>query len=95
MAKPLHTHPEPSQRRAKPNRKLHRRYTGLVFSFYMSAIMAALMCTFVTAINTGFAGDFLWRVAHAYLLAMPVAFVCVLSVRPLVLLLVSKTVNSQ
>lgn len=73
--------------------KLHPRYTPLVFAFFMSAIMAFLMCLVITAANQGVDSHLLGNSLHAYKLAMPVAFVCVLLVRPVVLRLVSLTVR--
>ncbi|MDF0729967.1 DUF2798 domain-containing protein [Pseudomonas entomophila] len=74
-------------------RKLHPATTPYVFAFYMSAIMALLMCFVITAANGGMEGDYLGKVLKAYQLAMPVAFVCVLMVRPLVVRLVAVTVR--
>ena len=73
-------------------RKLHWRATPYVFAFYMSAIMAMLMSLVITAANNGIGPTFPGQVLQAYRLAMPVAFVCVLLVRPLVLKLVTLTV---
>ena len=75
--------------------KLPARFTPVAFAFFMSGIMAFLMCLVITAANTGLADDYLWRVLKAYQLAMPVAFCCVLFVRPLVMLLVRLTVRSH
>ncbi|PMZ95872.1 MULTISPECIES: DUF2798 domain-containing protein [unclassified Pseudomonas] len=76
-------------------RKLHRSTTPYVFAFYMSAIMALLMCFVITAANGGIDENYLKDVIKAYQLAMPVAFVCVLIVRPVVIRLVTLTVSSQ
>ncbi len=64
--------------------RLPPRTMPWVFAFYMAAIMALLMCTVIIASNTGIDGDLPLRILRAYVLAMPVAFVCVLLVRPLV-----------
>lgn len=74
-------------------RKLHKRYTPFVFAFYMAGIMAFLMCCTIVASNSGFGAGYLQRVLSAYALAMPVAFCCVVMVRPLVLRLVALTVH--
>lgn len=74
--------------------KIPRRFTPLVFSFYMASIMAALMCTTLVALNTGVSGGFWGRVLEAYCVGMPVAFCCVLLVRPVVMKLVGWTVDS-
>ncbi len=74
-------------------RKLHRRYTPFIFAFYMSAIMALLMCATIVAAQSGLDSGYLLKVLNAYLLAMPVAFFCVIVVRPLVMRLVALTVD--
>ncbi|MEW9682058.1 DUF2798 domain-containing protein [Pseudomonas sp. TE50-2] len=76
-------------------RKLHRSTTPYVFAFYMSAIMALIMCFVITAANAGINTHYLINVLKSYQLAMPVAFFCVLIVRPVVLRLVALTVNHQ
>lgn len=73
--------------------KLGVRATPYVFAFYMSSIMAMLMCFVITAANSGVGEHYLSNVLKAYQLAMPVAFACVLMVRPLVIKLVSLTVH--
>lgn len=73
--------------------KLHKRYTPVVFAFYMAGIMAFLMCCTIVAANSGFNPGYIQRVFSAYALAMPVAFCCVMVVRPLVLKLVTMTVR--
>ncbi|MGE7991432.1 DUF2798 domain-containing protein [Pseudomonas sp. NPDC089554] len=73
--------------------KLHPAATPYVFAFYMSGIMAMLMCFVITAANSEVHGDYLGNVLKAYQLAMPVAFVCVLIVRPIVARLVAWTVR--
>lgn len=74
--------------------RLAARWTPLVFAFWMAAIMALLMCTVITAANTGIDAGLPGRVLRAYALAMPVAFGCVLLVRPLVARLVRLCVCS-
>ena len=73
--------------------KLGVRATPYVFAFYMSSIMAMLMCFVITAANSGINEHYLGNVLRAYQLAMPVAFACVLVVRPIVIKLVSWTVH--
>ncbi|MFV3381451.1 MULTISPECIES: DUF2798 domain-containing protein [Pseudomonas] len=77
----------------RSRRKLRASATPYVFAFYMSAIMALLMCFVITAATAGVGDDFLNKVLQAYRLAMPVAFVCVLLVRPVVTRLVALTVH--
>jgi hypothetical protein len=76
-------------------KKLPVRYTPYVFAFYMSGIMAFLMSLVIVAANTGVSPGYFSRVIHAYAHAMPVAFVCVLIVRPIVMRLVTMTVQSK
>jgi len=84
--------------KVKNARKLPVRYSPIVFAFFMSAIMALLMCLVITAAShpltkTYISGEYLAGVLHAYKLAMPVAFVCILFVRPLVIKLVALCVR--
>jgi hypothetical protein len=72
--------------------RIPARYTPLVFAFFMAVIMAMLMCFVIVGANSGLSTGYLLRVLHAYALAMPVAFICVLIVRPVVMKLVSLTV---
>lgn len=74
------------------SKKLPKRLAPYVFAFYMSGIMALLMCSVIVG-SRGISKHYLVDVFHAYLLAMPVAFVCVILVRPLVLRLVAATVR--
>lgn len=84
-------HKIPQQARSK---KLHPKYTPLVFAFYMSLIMAFLMSLIIVAANSGIADHYFQQVLHAYRIAMPSAFICILIVRPLVMRLVKITVNN-
>jgi hypothetical protein len=59
----------------------------------MATIMAFLMSLVITAANSGIDNDYLSNVLHAYKLAMPVAFLCILVVRPIVIKLVAMTVH--
>jgi hypothetical protein len=74
------------------NWKIPKRFTMLVFAFYMAAMMAALMCMVIVAVNTGVGEGFFSRVWSAYRVAMPIAFLCVTLVRPIVMRLVAWTV---
>jgi hypothetical protein len=69
------------------------RFTPFVFAFYMSSIMAMLMCLAIVGAGTGVHDGYAMRVWQAYKLAMPVAFVCVLIVRPVVVRLVLLSVR--
>ncbi|PJY97853.1 DUF2798 domain-containing protein [Pseudomonas donghuensis] len=84
-----------TQTSVRSRRKLGVRATPYVFAFYMSAIMALLMCFVITAANAGIDEQYLGNVLKAYQLAMPVAFACVLVVRPIVLKLVAWTVHAS
>lgn len=75
------------------SRKLPPKYMPIVFAFYMSLIMAFLMSLIIVAANSGVADHYLEQVLHAYRIAMPSAFVCILIVRPLVMRLVKHTVK--
>lgn len=83
----------PSRLTAIPRRKLHKRYTPLVFAFYMALIMAFFMCCIIVAASGGLGAGYGWRVLKAYALAMPSAFACVVLVRPLVMRMVAATVQ--
>lgn len=74
------------------SRKLPARWAPFAFSFYMSAVVAFIMSIVLTGVNTGLGEGLFARVLHAYLVAWPVAFVCVTAVRPLVVRLVQLTV---
>ena len=76
-----------------PRRKLSSRATPYVFALYMATIMAFLMSLVITAGNSGIDNDYLSNALHAYKLAMPVAFLCILVVRPIVIKLVAMTVH--
>lgn len=69
------------------------RYTAVVFAFFMAGIMAFLMSMVIVAANSGLGLGYAQRVLHAYQLAMPVAFVCVMLVRPVVVKLVALSVR--
>jgi hypothetical protein len=75
--------------RAARSRKLPPKAVPIAFAFFMSAIMAFLMSGVIVAANSGIDASYPARVIGAYGLAMPVAFICVLIVRPLVLRLVA------
>jgi hypothetical protein len=74
--------------------KIPKRFMPFVFAFYMAGIMAFLMCMVIVAAGSGVANGYFWRVLSAYALAMPVAFVCVLVVRPVVLRLTAASVQT-
>jgi hypothetical protein len=73
--------------------KLSKHYRPYAFAFFMAGIMAFLMSMVIVAANTGMSIGYVQRVLQAYTLAMPVAFVCVLIVRPIVVKLVTLVVK--
>ena len=75
------------------NLGLPKRFTPIVFAFFMSGIMAMLMCLVIVGANSGLGAGYLEKVLKSYELAMPVAFVCVLLVRPIVMRLVAITIQ--
>ncbi len=76
-----------------PN-KLPPRAIPFVFAFFMAGIMAFLMCCVIVLASTGLSAGFMLRVLHAYFVAMPVAFVCVLIVRPIAMRLTMLVVRA-
>lgn len=69
------------------------RFSQVAFAFYMAGIMAFLMSVVLVAVNTGLDVGFWARVARSYCVAMPIAFCCVLMVRPVVVRLLALTVK--
>ena len=69
--------------------KIPKRFTPYVFAFFMAGIMAFLMSMVIVAASSGVEDGYSLRVIHSYALAMPVAFFCVLIVRPVVVHLVA------
>lgn len=69
--------------------KIPKRFTPYVFAFFMAGIMAFLMSMVIVAASSGVEDGYPLRVIHSYALAMPVAFFCVLIVRPVVVYLVA------
>ena len=72
-----------------PMKKIPGKYSGIVFTFYATALMAFIMSAFLVAFNTGVDSGWPLRTLRAYALAWPLAFVSLLSIRPLVLKLVA------
>jgi hypothetical protein len=82
-------------RTKKSFRKIPKKFTPYVFAFFMAGIMAFLMSMVIVAANIGVQAGYVLHVLHAYSLAMPVAFCCVLIVRPIVMHLVSSLVEAH
>ncbi|MFJ4144394.1 DUF2798 domain-containing protein [Pseudomonas sp. NPDC089734] len=72
-----------------------KRAAPYVFAFYMSTIMAFLMCLVITAAEFGMDEHYMENVMNAYRVAMPSAFFCVMVVRPIVARLVAWTVHGH
>ncbi|TCP81218.1 uncharacterized protein DUF2798 [Rhizobium sp. PP-CC-2G-626] len=85
------THTSPAARSAKTG--LPSAATPYVFAFFMAGIMAFVMCWIIVSVNSGVDSGLPMRVAGAYLVAMPAAFVSVLIVRPIALKLTSLVVR--
>jgi hypothetical protein len=85
--------PTPPPSSQPTRRKLPRRFMPYVFAFYMATIMAFLMCAVIVGVQAGIGPGYLASVLKVYALAMPVAFCCVVIVRPFVLRLVALTVH--
>lgn len=66
-------------------KKLPKRFAGLLFSLYASAVMVLIVSAVLMALNNGFDGAYSLRLLRAYLITWPVAFISLLAVRPLVL----------
>jgi|TARA_R100001369_G_scaffold8045_5_gene19760 hypothetical protein len=61
----------------------------------MASITAFLMTLVITLINQGITPGFVGTVLRSYLLTMPVAFICVLIVRPLVVRMVTWSIEKE
>ncbi|MGX3067166.1 DUF2798 domain-containing protein [Ursidibacter arcticus] len=70
------------------------RFTPYVVAFYMAGFMAFLMSAVLVAINTGVGDGYVKRVLFNYSIAMPIAFVCVVLIRPIVTKLTNFTVKN-
>jgi hypothetical protein len=58
--------------------KFAPKHAGFLFAFMMSVLMAFIMTCLVTFVNTGSAPGFILRWAHAFAIAWPIAFICIL-----------------
>lgn len=72
-------------------KKLPKKYAGIAFSFYASAIMVLIVSGVLVALNTGVDTGYPERLLKSYLLTWPIAFISLLIVRPLVMQLVNLT----
>ena len=74
-------------------KKLPKKYAGVMFSFYASAVMVLIVSGVLVALNTGLDAGYPLRLAKSYLITWPVAFASLLAVRPLVVKLVAASVE--
>ena len=72
--------------------KLPKKYAGVLFSLYASAVMVLIVSGVLVALNTGIDAGYPLRLLKAYLITWPVAFASLLLVRPLVVKWVAASV---
>ncbi len=73
-------------------KKLPKKYAGVLFSLYASAVMVLIVSAVLVALNTGIDAGYPLRLLKAYLITWPVAFASLLLVRPLVVKWVAASV---
>jgi hypothetical protein len=73
--------------------KLPHKFSSIAFAAYMAGIIAFVMSAVLTALGSGLGDGYIWRVLRSYAVAFPVAFICVVIFRPLIVYLVKKTVH--
>ena len=73
-------------------KKLPKKYAGVLFSLYASAVMVLIVSGVLIALNTGIDAGYPLRLLKAYLITWPVAFASLLLVRPLVVKWVAASV---
>ena len=74
-------------------KKLPKKYVGVLFSLYASAVMVLIVSAVLVALNTGIDAGYPLRLLKAYLITWPVAFASLLLVRPLVVKWVATSVT--
>ena len=74
-------------------KKLLKKYVGVLFSLYASAVMVLIVSAVLVALNTGIDAGYPLRLLKAYLITWPVAFASLLLVRPLVVKWVAASVT--
>lgn len=74
-------------------KKLPKKYAGVLFSLYASAVMVLIVSAVLVALNTGINASYPLRLLKAYLITWPVAFASLLLVRPLVVKWVAASVT--
>ena len=74
-------------------KKLPKKYAGVLFSLYASAVMVLIVSGVLVALNTGIDAVYPLRLLKAYLITWPVAFASLLLVRPLVVKWVAASIT--
>ncbi|MFC2304977.1 DUF2798 domain-containing protein [Cardiobacterium hominis] len=74
-------------------KKLPKKYAGVLFSLYASAVMVLIVSGVLVALNTGIDAGYPLRLLKAYLITWPVAFASLLLVRPLVVKWVAASIT--
>lgn len=74
-------------------KKLPKKYAGVLFSLYASAVMVLIVSGVLVALNTGINAGYPLRLLKAYLITWPVAFASLLLVRPLVVKWVAASIT--
>ena len=74
-------------------KKLPKKYAGVLFSLYASAVMVLIVSSVLVALNTGIDAGYPLRLLKAYLITWPVAFASLLLVRPLVVKWVAASIT--
>ena len=74
-------------------KKLPKKYAGVLFSLYASAVMVLIVSGVLVALNTGIDAGYPLRLLKAYLIPWPVAFASLLLVRPLVVKWVAASIT--
>ena len=74
-------------------KKLPKKYAGVLFSLYASAVMVLIVSGVLVALNTSIDAGYPLRLLKAYLITWPVAFASLLLVRPLVVKWVAASIT--
>ncbi len=72
-----------------------KKYTPLVFSFFMSLLMSGIMSFAISLINLGWVDGMLWIWLKAWSVAFVIAFPAIVTVTPLVRRLVALVVREE
>ncbi|MCM2291881.1 DUF2798 domain-containing protein [Allorhizobium sp. BGMRC 0089] len=75
--------PEQSSR-AQRRYKLHHKSSPVVSAFLTAFLMAWIMCAAIASVNGGITEDLALRIWRSWQTAMPMAFLAVFMVRPIV-----------